>query len=126
MIENHYGQTITALLLTRELFAYLIFEFYDKVIKTLEPLPYNRAGYAPLYEFNEVLDQDKIAPIFYEAVQSVWALGLLRSEVDNYRGLIAHGRYFEPRRLITRALCAKYLYFIWALMQKELDENHEI
>ncbi|GAU79220.1 SGNH/GDSL hydrolase family protein [Fusibacter sp. 3D3] len=125
-IETHYNQPIETLLVTRELLAYLMNAFYNQSIASLAPIPYFREGYAPLLAFNDVIDQDKIEPIFLDAVQSVWQLGLLRSEVDVHRGLVAHGRYFEPKRIITRALCAKYFYFMWVLMQKELKECHEI
>ncbi len=97
-IKVHYNQPIESLLWTRELLAYFIDAFYCQILKPMEPIPYFRSGYSPLAPFDAVV----------------------------YRGLIAHGLYFEPKRIITRALCAKYLYFIWGLMQNELDESHEI
>ena len=108
-IKAHYNQPIDTLLLTRELLAYFIDVFYRQVLKQKEPIPYFRSGYLPLAPFDAVVDQDRIDPIFYKSVQFVWQLGLMRSEVDVYRGLIAHG-----------------LYFIWGLTQDELDESHEI
>lgn len=84
------------------------------------------AQYYPLVPWDLLEDRDELPEGLRLKAKTVYELGLYRSEHDIRRGVMRCGCRLEPRRQVSRAKAAKYLYFLWVLQMPVNKESHEL
>ena len=136
--------------LTREVMASIILDFYEIAFGKKEDGSYQKpkymtdyngvnlspedpnydsnlvgesAQYYPLAGFDTMEDKDEISNGFYETFQTVYELGLMRSEEGIERGVMKNGTKLCPKQIVTREKAAKELYFLRALSKNIYQET---
>lgn len=86
----------------------------------------DEAQYYPLAGWGVITDKDDIDPEYAEAFETVYNLGLMRSEKGITRGVMTNGTEIEPKTEVTRAKAAKELWFLWVLGQEDVKKENQI
>lgn len=89
-------------------------------------IPIGETIYYPLVPVERLRDLDGLNAEELHKIQTVYRLGIMRSEQGIGRGLLQNGDLFEPDVVITRGKAAKLLYFCFVLDKDVKIENHRV
>lgn len=89
-------------------------------------IPIGETIYYPLVPVERICDLDELSEEERHKIQTVYRLGIMRSEAGIERGTLKNGTLFEPETVMSRAKAAKLLYFCFVLDKDVKVENHRV